>query len=97
MDKGSTNRPMVRSVRARLAIKNVNGLRRFLLGSTNTARMTIRFPGTVAIMNIMANTIVVNDTSGGAQTPTQWLAPSPIVVLRMCWLPVMKNRRVTTV
>ena len=41
--------------------------------------MTNKFPGTVAIMNIMASTMVVSDTSVGAQTLAQWLAPSPIV------------------
>jgi len=79
MDKGSTKAPTMRSVTARLATRSVKGLLRFLLGSTNTARMTIKFPGTVAIMNIIARTMVVIDTSVGAQTPTQWLAPSPIL------------------
>lgn len=71
MDKGSTKAPTIRSVTARLAIKRVNGLRRFLFGSSRTAKMTIRFPGTVAITKIMAITIVVMDTSVGAQTPVQ--------------------------
>ena len=78
-DRGSTRAPTIRSVTARFATKRVKGLRRFLFGSNRTAKMTIRFPGTVAIMNIMASTMVVSDTSVGAQTLAQWLAPSPIV------------------
>ena len=71
MDRGSTNEPTIRSVTARFATRRVKGFRRFLLGSNKTAKMIIRFPGTVAIMNIIAKTIVVIETSVGAQTPTQ--------------------------
>ena len=75
--------PTIRSVMAKFRISRMYGVRRrFLLGSNKTDRIISRLPGTVKRANNAAVDKVVIDTSLGAQTPWQWLAPRPMVLHR---------------
>lgn len=64
--------PTVRSANARLTIKKLNDVRRFLFGLMRTAKQTSRFPGVVIKEKPAEMAAVEKDNTFGATTPVQF-------------------------